>query len=310
MKIIFFGSSEFSVPFLEAFKEDIVLVVTTIDKIKGRGNKFQANPVKVAAIKRNLNYITVKKFGKEEQDKIRSYFPNTFLVVSFGKIIPNSFLEIVKCPINLHPSALPLYRGAAPIERQIMDGVTDSKICIMKVVKELDAGDVLLEKPLKIGLDDTKGEVEKRIIKEGIPLIEQALKLVERGKCQGYPQFGNASYAFKIEKSDEEINWRKSNIQIFNQIRALNPRPGAFTYFRGKSIKIFKAELLNEKYNKIPGEIISVKKEYFDVQCENGALRVLEVQPEGKRVMNSLDFINGMKIEEGECFTDKSTLNK
>lgn len=302
MNIIFFGSSEFSIPFLDAFKEHVVLIITTQDKLRGRGSNIKPNPVKKFALSIGKKVLAIEKLDETVFVTIRQINPDFFLVVSFGKIIPERFLKIPKCPLNLHPSALPLYRGASPIERQIMDGVTFSKVCIMKITKDLDAGEIIAEAPLIIEENDTKKDVEEKIISIGIPLLKEAIEIIYRVGCIGKPQIGIPTYAMKITKKDEIIDWNENNISVHNRIRALNPVPGAYTLFRGKILKIYKSEPNAESSNEKPGTILKIDKSGFLVQCGKMSLKVLKVKPEGKREMKAIDFINGYKLKVGEKF--------
>ena len=304
MNIVFFGSSEFSIPFVAAFKHEIKLVVTSTDKMRGRGKIVLPNPVKEFALKENLPVIGISKFKDQEFEIIKSTKPDIFIVVSYGKIIPQEIISLVNCPINLHPSKLPRYRGAAPIERQIMDGVVDSAICIMKVVKELDAGDIIIEQAFQILPYETKGDVEKKVTEIGIPLLKKAIELISRGECDGRKQKGVPTYANKITKADELIDWNFSAMNVFNKIRALNPKPGAFTYFRSRTLKIFKAEISSIVNPAVPGTITHVFKDYFNVACEKDGIKILELQIEGGNRMSAKDFINGFKIKVGETFGD------
>lgn len=302
MNIIFFGSSEFSIPFLDAFKEHIRLVITTQDKLRGRGCNIKPNPVKEFGLSVGKKVFAIEKFDDFILDAIKQIIPDFFLVVSFGKIIPEEFLKIPRCPINLHPSALPLYRGASPIERQIMDGVTFSKVCIIKIIKELDAGDVITEASFKIEESDTKKDVEKKIIEIGIPLIKEAIEIINREGCVGKPQIGIPTYASKITKKDEIIDWAENNISVHNRIRALNPIPGAYSFFRGKVLKIYKSETTDESTNEEPGTIIKIDKSGFFVQCGRKSLKIIQVKPEGRKEMRAIDFINGYRLKIGEKF--------
>lgn len=299
MKIVFFGSSSFSIPFLEALKEDIALVVTMPDKPQKRGKNLLPNPVKKRAIELGLPFITVQEFDVNCKDRIESVSPDLFVVVSFGKIIPGYILSIPQCALNLHPSELPLYRGAAPIERQIMDGVTKSAVSVMVMNEKLDKGGVLLKQPLEISFDDTREDVEQKIVNMGIPLLKQAISMVKDGHYSEITQQGKGSYAKKITKEDELIHWEEDNVRIYNKIRALCPTPASFTFFRGKRLKLFKADTLNLDKG-VPGEIIDLLKEGFVVQCGTGALLVREVQIEGKRRICASEFINGTRLKIGE----------
>lgn len=299
MKIVFFGSSSFSIPFLEALKEDTVLVVTMPDKPQKRGKKLLPNPVKRSAIELGLPFVTVEKFDLSCKDEIEFVSPDLFVVVSFGKIIPDYILSIAQCALNLHPSELPLYRGAAPIERQIMDGVMKSAISVMVINEKLDKGGVLLKQPLEISFDDTREDVEQKIINMGIPLLKQAISMVKGGSYSAITQQGKGSYAKKITKEDELIHWEEDNVHIYNKIRALYPSPASFTFFRGKRLKLFKTDVLDLDKG-APGEIIDLLKEGFVVQCGAGALLIKEVQIEGKRRICASEFINGTRLKIGE----------
>ena len=299
MKVVFFGSSLFSLSFLEGLKENIVLVITTPDMPQKRGKRILPNPVKAKAMEMGLPFIAVQNFNEEIKEKIASVSPDAFIVVSFGKIIPSSILSIVKYPLNLHPSPLPLYRGAAPIERQIMDGITKSAVSIMLMNEKLDRGDIVLQSPFDISFTDTKEDVEKKIVDIGIPLFKKALQMIEEKNLNVTPQQGKGSYAKKITKGDELIRWNEKNVKIYNKIRALYPLPATCTIFRGKRLKIFKAEIANLNKGH-PGEIIDLTKEGFVVQCGSGSILVKEVQLEGKKRIKARDFMNGSHLKCGE----------
>ncbi len=299
MKIVFFGSSSFSVPFLEGLKRNIALAITTPDMPQKRGKRILPNPIKAKAIEIGLPFIAIQKFNEEIKEKIASISPDAFIVVSFGKIIPQSILSLVEYPLNLHPSHLPLYRGAAPIERQIMDGITKSAVSIILMNEKLDRGDILLQVPFDISFTDTKEDVEKKIIDIGIPLLRKALQIIEEKNFNITPQQGKGNYARKITKSDELIHWNEKNIRIYNKIRALCPAPTAFTFFRGKRLKIFKADVSNLNKGHF-GEIIDLTKEGFVVKCGSKSIIVKEVQLEGKKRIKAKDFVNGTHLKCGE----------
>lgn len=304
MKIGFFGSSEFSVPFIDAFKKEIVFVATSIDKIRGRGKNLTANTVRKFSEEVSLHVIKIEKFEASCYNEMKSFNPDILLVVSYGKIIPQEVLGLTNCSLNLHPSKLPLYRGAAPIERQIMDGVEDSAVSIIKIIKELDAGDIILDRAFKILPFETKGDVERKIVGIGVPLLKEAIKLVSIDRCEGRKQKGPVSYANKITKEDEIIDWKADGLVIYNKIRALSPKPGAYTYFRGKLMKIYSAEFVGTSDLSVPyGTIFDVSKDYFYITCKNANIKVLELQVEGGKRLKARDFINGFKILNGEKFS-------
>ena len=302
MRIVFFGSSDFSVPFLESVKNDTVLIVTSPDRKKGRGKKLLPNPVKEKAIEIGIPFITAEKLGEEEAQKIKSVSPELFVVVSYGVIIPESVLNIANCAINVHPSKVPYYRGASPIIRQIMDGVKESAVSIIKVSKRLDRGDIILQRPFEISETDTRADVEEKVIRIGTALLKEAIEKVQAKGCTGAPQEGKGTYAKKITKEDEKIDWRRPALKIYNKVRALYPSPCAYALFRGKRVKVRKALLFEGNSNGVPGEIVSISKNEVFVQCGAGALKLLELQMEGKKPVSARDFINGVKPKAGERF--------
>jgi methionyl-tRNA formyltransferase len=305
MRIVFFGSSDFSVPFLESVKNEAVLVVTAPDKRKNRGKKLLPNPVKVKAEDLKIPFILADKLTEVEAERIRSVSPELFVVVSYGIIIPKFILDIVPCAINVHPSKVPLYRGASPIIRQIMDGVEDSAVSIIKVSERLDRGDVILQKPFKIEFTDTREDVENKVIKIGKELLIESIAKVQNEGCVGQKQTGKGTYAKKITKHDELIKWGSSCVSIYNQVRALYPSPCAFTFFRGKRVKILRAlpvDSLDAKSSISAGEILEIGKENIAVKCGRGVLKILTLQVEGKKPISARDFINGMRPKIGEKF--------
>ncbi|MGB9694419.1 MAG: methionyl-tRNA formyltransferase [Caldisericaceae bacterium] len=300
MRIAFFGSNEFAVPFLKSIANDVVIVVTTVDKIAGRGNRILINPVKAFAMEHSIKFVSVNKFDQAVIDSIKEAKPDIFVVVSFGKIIPASVLGIVSCAVNVHPSKVPLYRGAAPIERQIMEGVTESAVSVIKVSNELDAGDILLSKEFQITPYDTKESVEKRVVEVGVPLLQEAIRLVSHGNCSYKRQEGIPTYAKKISKEDELINWEKDATSICNSIRALYPKPLAYTFLRNRILKIVKAEIIDFDCEAEPGTVCEVSRDFFVVKCGRGAVKVEEVIPEGKKRMLARNFLNGYRLNKGE----------
>jgi len=302
VRIVFFGSSEFSVPFLESIKDDTVLVITSPDRKKGRGKKLLPNPVKEKAIEIGMPFITAEKLGEEEAQKIKSVSPALFVVVSYGIIIPENILSIANCAINVHPSKVPYYRGASPIIRQIMDGVKESAVSIIKVSKRLDRGDIILQKAFEISETDTRMDVEEKVIRIGTVLLREAIEKVQKDGCIGVTQEGKGTYAKKISKEDEKIDWSLPALKIYNKVRALYPSPCAYALFRGKRVKIRKALPVYNGATGMPGEIVNVSKNEIFVQCGSDVLNLLELQIEGKKSVSARDFINGMKPKIGEKF--------
>ncbi|BAL80980.1 methionyl-tRNA formyltransferase [Caldisericum exile] len=300
MRIAFFSGSEISIPFAENLLGEIVLFVTLSPKIRGRGNKVSPNPVKLFADEYNKAVLEIENFSQQIVNEILSYKPDALVVFSFGKIIPKSILELTKCPLNIHPSDLPMYRGASPIERQLMDGVSKSAVTIIKMNEEIDKGEILLKKHFDVSVYDDYFSFLKKVYDVGIPLLREALECCLKGMCSPVPQVGEGSYAKKIRKEEEKINWKEDAFRIHNRVRALT-RIGAYTIFREKKLKIFKTDFLNEFFNNsTPGTIVYVHNEYFLVSSLKGCVKILRVQPEGKKIMDVKDFINGYKPKIGE----------
>ncbi|MGC9171463.1 methionyl-tRNA formyltransferase [Caldisericum sp.] len=300
MRIVFFSGSEISIPFARALIEDIVLFVTLPPKIRGRGNKISPNPIKVFAEEHGKATVELDNFSDGTLNKIASYNPDALLVFSFGKILPKSILDLTKCPLNIHPSDLPQYRGASPIERQLMDGVSRSAVTIIRMNEEIDKGEIILKKHFDVSVYDDYYSFLKKVYDIGIPLVNEALVCCLSSTCVKIPQEGEGSYAKKIRKEEEKIDWSNDAFSIHNKVRALT-RIGAYTIFRGKKLKIFKTDFIIDFYTSfLPGTIVDVKNDYFLVSSGKGCLKIISVQPEGKKIMDSKDFINGYKPKVSE----------
>uniref|UniRef100_A0A7C4U1K6 Methionyl-tRNA formyltransferase n=1 Tax=Caldisericum exile TaxID=693075 RepID=A0A7C4U1K6_9BACT len=301
MRIGFFSGAEISLPFLEALKEHIKVVVTPPPKIRGRGNVPAYNPVKKAILQYGFEVVEVNTFDEETISKIKSFALDSFVVFAFGKRIPSALLEIVKCPLNIHPSPLPDYCGASPIERQLMDGVSKSAVTIIKMNEKIDKGDIILQEFFDVSIDDDYFSFLDKVYSIGIPLVKEALwYCLEDSSFRPVPQIGTGRVAKKIQKEEYVIDWNNPAILIHNKVRAL-VRVGAYTTFRKKMLKILKTKVIFD-YNigEKPGMIVDVKKDYFIVKAQVGAVMVFMVQVESKNRMTALDFINGYRPKAGE----------
>ncbi len=305
MKILFLGNSEVSIPALrEIAKIHEVEVVTGPDKRRGRGKKIRPTKVKEEALNLGLKVHTPDKVSEGDfLEFVKKEPPDIVVVVAFGEILKEDFLKIPKYGvINIHFSLLPKYRGAEPLRRAILNGEKVTGVTIMKIDPELDRGDILLQKEIKIEESDDYGTLSEKLAKEGALLLKKALELIEVGKIDGTPQGDeNSSYAKKFTKEEMEISWDKECSYIRNLVRALSPKPGAYTFFRGKRVKIYKVEPMSNMYSK-PGRVEKVEKERLVVGCKNGALSIKSIQPEGKKVMDIAEFIRGYKPQVGEIF--------
>lgn len=308
---VFIGSGYFAREVLKElyFSEFIPnLVATTVDKPAGRGLRPSPNPVKDFLLDIGLPLYEVSKVNSEDTVKYFKGLNLSFLVVcDFGKILKEPILSVAKYPaINIHPSTLPRYRGPAPIERAIMDGVKETGVTITEITMDIDAGPVLAIKKVSVRENETKGELMKKLAKPVPQMLRKVFDGYLNGTIEKKPQEGEPSYAPKISKEELFIDWCEKSIVIFNKIRALSPVPGARAFFRGKLIKILNSKLCEEGLSFLPGEIRVVGYRLV-VGTGDRALEILELQPEGKRVMRAKEFIVGRHLD-GEFFHSKEVL--
>lgn len=308
MRIVFMGTPEFSMTVLKSLCESgntPLAVVTRADKPAGRGYTLMQSAVKKYSLEKGIEVLQPEKLSEPIFfERLTELCPDIIIVVAYGRILPESVLSLPKygC-INAHASLLPKYRGAAPMQRAIMDGETETGVTVMKMDKGLDTGDMILTLKTPISETDTLETVHDRLSELSGEGILKALKLIERGEAVFTPQDGEkATYAEKIIKADERLDFSRNARELSCQIRALTPFPHTYTAYNGKSLKIIKAEAIPEldTEGKIVGEVISAKKDGITVACGSGALCITEVQPEGKRKMTVSDFINGSKIKVGD----------
>ncbi len=300
------GNAEFAIPSLEKVSDnfEVVGVVTSPDKPRGRGLKLTALPVKEIALKRKLPTFTVYDLKSQEfYNLLKELNPDLFAVVAF-RILPENILTLPSLgTINLHPSLLPKYRGAAPIQWALIKGETETGISTFFIEKKVDAGKIISQKRVEILPEETYGELSLRLSVIGSELLVETIDLIKEGQAVGIPQDETmVSYAPKIKKENCRIDWSKPALQIKNLVRGLSPHPGAFTTYKGKILKIFKTTVLNE--NLFPdnfGEILKADdKEGMVVKTSRGCLKLIEVQPESRRIMNAAEFVRGHKLSPGE----------
>lgn len=297
MKIIFMGTPDFAIPVLEALSKthEIVAVVTAPDKPGGRGHALQQSAVKLFAQSVGLRVLQPKNLKSPVfKKKIQDLNADLFIVVAF-RMLPSDLLNIPRFgSINLHASLLPKYRGAAPIQRAIMDGETRTGLTIFKLEREIDTGMILNQCSLDIGLDETGGELHDRMKLAGAGLMIQTLKKMEDGTIHVSKQDETmASYAPKIFREDGLIQWGHSVDSIYNQIRALIPYPCAWFEKNHIVYKIHRATKILSNHTHLPGSFIK-ESDHLWIACKGGYINVLEIQPEGRRKMKIKDFINGL----------------
>jgi methionyl-tRNA formyltransferase len=301
VKIIYFGTPYFAAEILKdliAHGIEVAAVVTQPDRPKGRSLQLNPSPVKSVALEHNIPVFQPEKCSNELfLNEIKAVHAALFVVVAFGQILPQKLLDIppLGC-INVHASLLPKYRGAAPIHRAIMAGEKETGIAIQKMVYKLDAGDVIAVAKIEIGFLLTFGELEKRLIEISKPLLLQVIHQYEiripEGKAQNHTL---ATYASKVEPEEGEIHWNRPAQEIHNLIRAFSPRPGAWCWIylpdgERKRLKIFRSEIVPGGGK--PGEL-SFRE--GTVATAHNLLKLIEVQPEGKKAMNGADWLRGQK---------------
>ena len=306
MKTIFMGTPEFAIPSLKAVSQntDLKLIFTKEDKRNARGNKIIYSPVKQFGLDNDIEVIQPKRMKDEEViAKIKEINPDLIVVVAYGKILPKEIIDIPKYGIiNVHSSLLPKYRGASPIHSAILNGDKESGVSIMYIEEGLDSGDVILKETCEITEDDTLGTLHDRLKELGAIGLEKALKLIEAEEVKAEKQDDSkATFVKPITKEQAKIDWNNAKEVIFNQIRGLNPFPGAYTHNeKNENIKIYKSEKLEKEYDGENGTVVEMTKKGPVVKVANGALRLLEIKFEGKKLQSGADVVNGRKMAVGE----------
>jgi methionyl-tRNA formyltransferase len=313
MKIVFMGTPDFAVPSLEKINEssslEILGVVTQPDRPRDRGQKLRPTPVKATALKMGIEVFETSNVNKEPfLNKLRALQPEAIVVVAFGQKLGNEILDLpVYGCINLHASLLPEYRGASPIHQVIIDGKKLTGVTTMYMDEGWDTGDIIYKEEVEIADKETVGELHDRLASIGAKLLVKTLIDIEKGTAPREAQDDElATYAGKIDKDTGKIDWGKSARDIFNLIRGVNPWPGAYTYYHGDLIKIWKAEMLediNFPGSDKPGRIVSAGEEDgLVVKTGKGYLRINELQLAGRRKMSVKEFLRGYNINTDEYF--------
>ena len=304
MRIIFMGNPEFAIPTLKSLinsNHNIVGVVSNPPKPMGRGRKLSSTAVGSFAIDHKLNLIEPESLRSPELNKNLSELePDIFVVVAY-KILPKTLINIPKFgAINLHASLLPKYRGAGPIQWSLMNGDKNTGITVFQIKPQVDTGNILLQKEIKIRDEDNMYSLGMRLCELGADLILKALDGIEGGQIKGKPQDPNlASPAPKITKDLTRINWYWSALKIHNWIRGLSPYPGMYSSINNKKFRIFKT-CIEKNTDNIPGEVIQVDESMMKVSTGDGSLSLIDVQIEGKRKMSVAEFLRGADIKVGD----------
>ncbi|KPL00711.1 MAG: methionyl-tRNA formyltransferase [candidate division Zixibacteria bacterium SM23_73_3] len=307
MRLVFMGTPDFSIPSLKKLiqsRHQIVGVVTAFDKPKGRGRKLAESPVKRFALEHNLKVLTPEKLKNEDFIKaLKELSPDLIVVVAF-RILPEVVFSLPRLgTINLHASLLPRYRGAAPINWALMNGETKTGLTTFYIRKKVDTGDMILRRETEIYPEENFGELHDRMAQQGADVLLETVDLIERGEVKTLKQDDTqATPAPKITPEHCRIDWSRKATQIKNQIRGLAPSPGAFTFFRGKILKIYRAHIIGDvSFTGDLGQVTeSDEKESLWVKTGSGILSLLEVQPEGKRRMSIEEFVRGYRVQPEE----------
>jgi methionyl-tRNA formyltransferase len=305
VRLIFLGTPEFAVPSLERAVQaghKVLAVLTQPDRPRGRGRELAAPPVKEAALRLGLCIEQPERIRSPEMvEFLANLRPEVMVVVGYGKIIPQSILDIPPHGIiNVHASLLPKYRGAAPIQWAVAMGETRTGVTTMRIDAGLDTGDILLQAETEIGPEETAVELAARLAPMGADLLVETLARIGSGTLTARPQDSSqASLAPILKKEDGRIDWTRSAREIHNRIRGFTPWPGCYTQFRGKQLTIHAARLAGPAAG-LPGSLHPQKGRLL-VSCGGGeSLELVEVQLEGKRPMPAADFQNGYKVGDNE----------
>ncbi|MEW5767325.1 MAG: methionyl-tRNA formyltransferase [bacterium] len=310
MRIIFMGSPNFALPSLKQLinsEDQIIGVVTQPDRPAGRGHHLKPPPVKDLAITLDIPVWQFTSLKTEEAvDTLKELAPDLIVVVAYGKILPKEILAIPPygC-LNLHASLLPKYRGAAPINWAIIEGETITGVTTMWMDEGLDTGDIVLQAETEITFEETAGELEARLSRRGAELLVETIRLIKQGKASRKKQDeAQAGFAPLIEKEDGIIDWHLPASHIHNLVRGLNPKPGAYTYWHGKRLKVWRTlpSMLSQRTSGAePGQVVSLnpKKEIMVTCGEGQTIYLLQLQMPGKSRLSDAEFLRGYNIQPG-----------
>ncbi len=303
MRLIFFGTSRFAVSSLKRImgsSDELLAVVTQPDRKKGRHLKITPSPVKLALKGSNIPIHQFEDISNSETIKIlKKYNADLFIVVAFGQILKKVVLDIPKkyC-VNLHASLLPKYRGAAPINWVIMNGETSTGVTTIKMNERMDEGEIILQEELEVSGDDTSETLAQKLSLSGSELLIKTIDSIRKNKASLKEQDHKlATYAAKLKKSDGLIDWSISAKDIHNRVRGLLPWPGAYTEWKGKSVKILESDYSEERVEKgKPGDIIDKSDDGIVMATGNGKLIIKSLQLQGGKPLTSAAFLRGHKL--------------
>lgn len=306
MRLLFMGTPGFAVPTLRKLlssRHRVSGVFTQPDRPSGRGRQLAIGPVKQLALDSGLPVYQPDRLAQEEWKPLVETTTDALVVVAYGKILPSWLFTLPSFgAINVHASLLPSYRGAAPVPWAIVCGETRTGATTMRIDRGMDTGDLLLQKAVDIGPEETAAELQDRLSVLGAELLAETLDLLEAGQLRPRPQDPQlASYAPMLKKSDGEIDWSRSSRQIFNRVRAFDPWPGTFTYRSGSLLRILKARPAAPPVQRqAAGSLCRWDSGRALVACGEGWLELLQVQPENRKPLAASDFLNGLRLQTGQ----------
>ncbi|PLX67034.1 MAG: methionyl-tRNA formyltransferase [Denitrovibrio sp.] len=306
MKVVFMGTPEMAVPTLRELIEndiEVTLVITQTDKPKGRGKQMQAPPVKEFALEHGIEVVQPKSLKNNDEilEQLKAAEPDFLVVAAFGKILPQAVLDVPKfAPVNVHFSLLPKYRGAAPVNWAVINGEKETGVATMLMDAGLDTGDILLVEKTPIE-KKTALDIAEELSETGAKLLIKTLKEFDSITPIKQKE-SDMTYAPMMKKEDGKIDWIKSAVTIECMIRGFVPWPTAYTSLGGKTVKLFKVEIVKAPEDLDAGMVFDITKKSFSIKCGNGGLKVLELQPEGKKRMPVASFLAGTKLTGDERF--------
>ena len=301
MRVVFMGTPDIAATCLKKILADgfdVVGVYTQPDRPKGRGMKLVASPVKEVAVAAGIPVFQPENFREEETvEQLRALQPDICAVVAYGRILPQKVLDVPKygC-INIHASLLPKYRGSAPYQWAVLDGLTETGVTAMYLTREMDAGDIIDISKTPIGENETAGELLEHLAVLGAELLSRTLTRFESGKVPATPQdAAGVSYAPMLDKSMCPIDWTKTAQQVHNHVRGLHPWPVATMELQGKTFKVHETRVVEGSGK--PGEILSLTKTGLRIACGEGAVEIISLQAEGGKRMAAPDYFRGHPLE-------------
>ena len=307
MKVVFMGTPDFAVGALESIIKaghEITAVVTQPDKPKGRGKEVQISPVKACALEHGLPvFQPVKIKTQEAVTQLRTYEADIFVVAAFGQILSKEILDMPRygC-VNIHASLLPKYRGAAPIQWAVIDGEEETGVTIQQMNEGVDTGDILTQEIVRLDEKETGASLFDKLAVCGAELIVKTLAMIEAGSIVPVKQDDSKStHAKMLSKDMGKLDFSQDAVVLERKIRGLNSWPSAYTHFKGKTLKIWDADVVNQNSFSANeyGMVCEVAKDSFCIQTGNGQLKIKEVQLEGKKRMETSAYLRGSKISEG-----------